>query len=301
MFKQLLEEKLIKKLKHPGKKVRIVLDTDAYNEVDDQFALAYALLSPEKVTVEAVYAAPFLNHLSIGPEDGMEKSYTEILKILEKMGMKRSVFKGSKMYLTGPETPVESEAARDLVERAMASPDDDPLYVVAIGAPTNVASALLMEPKIIEKIVMVWLGGHAFCMPNTDEFNLSQDIYASQIIFDCGAPLVLMPCRGVASHLITTAYELEHYLLGKNELGTYLTEIVQEVTANNVGFSRVIWDIATIAWLVDPDSVSTNLVHSPVLTEKITYSFDANRHFIRVADYIDRDLVFADVFNKLGK
>jgi inosine-uridine nucleoside N-ribohydrolase len=53
----------------------------------------------------------------------------------------------------------KSEAARNLVERAMASDPSDPLYVVAIGAITNVASAVLMEPAVAERIVIVWLGG----------------------------------------------------------------------------------------------------------------------------------------------
>ena len=60
--------------------------------------------------------------------------------------------------LAGPDQPQESDAVRDLVDKAMA-PQDDPLYVVAIGAITNVASAILLEPEIIKHIVVVWLGG----------------------------------------------------------------------------------------------------------------------------------------------
>ena len=67
-------------LKPPAKRpVRMVLDTDTYNEIDDQFAVVYALISPE-LDVQAVYAAPFHNNRSSGPGDGMEKSYEEILR-----------------------------------------------------------------------------------------------------------------------------------------------------------------------------------------------------------------------------
>ncbi|MCL1796700.1 MAG: nucleoside hydrolase, partial [Clostridia bacterium] len=72
----------IRRLDPPLEKIDMVLDTDAYNEVDDQFALAYALLSPEKLNVKAIYAAPFSNDRSTGPEDGMEKSYDEIVRLL---------------------------------------------------------------------------------------------------------------------------------------------------------------------------------------------------------------------------
>ena len=78
----------------------------------------------------------------------------------------------------------------------MAQPDDQPLYVVAIGAITNVASALLMKPEIAEKIVLVWLGGHAWTWPDTREFNLIQDVAAARVVFGCGVPLVQLSCMG---------------------------------------------------------------------------------------------------------
>ena len=44
--------------------------------------------------------------------------------------------------------PVISDAAKDLAERAMDYSEENPLYVIAIGAITNVSSALLMNPEI---------------------------------------------------------------------------------------------------------------------------------------------------------
>ena len=93
----------------------------------------------------------------------MEKSYQEIHKVVDLVGapeMKNRIFRGSTAYLPDEKTPVESPAARDLVERALAHSPENPLYVVAIGAITNVASALLMEPRIVDRVVIVWLGGH---------------------------------------------------------------------------------------------------------------------------------------------
>ena len=105
-------DELVRRLEPPKGRVKMVLDTDTYNEVDDQFALAYSLLSPEKLDVLAVYAAPYFNDRSSGPEDGMEKSYAEIVRLLGKMGRTSEgfVFKGSRGYLPDGETPVESEA-----------------------------------------------------------------------------------------------------------------------------------------------------------------------------------------------
>jgi inosine-uridine nucleoside N-ribohydrolase len=285
----------------PSGRVRLVLDTDTYNEIDDQFALAYAMLSPERIRLEAVYAAPFHNELSDGPKDGMEKSYEEIKRIVGRMGRLEEsfVFRGSESYLPGADVPVDSPAARDLVRRALASEDDDPLYVAAIGAITNVASALLLEPSIASRIVVVWLGGHALSWRDTKEFNLAQDVHAARVVLDSGVPLVLIPCMGVASHLITTLPEIRHYVQGKGEIGSFLAERFAGCSDDHYGYSRVIWDLSAIAYLVQPEAVPSDLVHSPVLTDQVTWSFDASRPFIRCARAVNRDAVFKDLFRKL--
>jgi purine nucleosidase len=243
----------------------MVLDTDTYNEIDDQFAVVYSLLSPDKMTVEAIYAAPFYNERSTGPGDGMQKSYQEILRLLERLNCSPDnfVYKGSTDYLASSEQPQDSAAARDLVERAMASSKDDPLYVVAIAAITNVASAILMKPEIIERIVVLWLGGHAPFWPDTKEFNLRQDVLASRLIFDCVVPLIQIPCMGVTTHLLTTVAELEKYVRGKGAIGDFLFETFAAYEKDHFGWSKVIWDIVTIAFLINHNWAPTDVVHSP--------------------------------------
>ena len=141
-------------------------------------------------------------------------------------------------------TPVESDATADLIERAMASPLDDPLYVVAIGAITNVASALLLEPEIRNRMVLVWLGGHARHWPDTREFNLRGDPAASRVVLDCGVPLVRFPCMGVVSHLHTTQPEMAEHVQGKGAIGDYLFQIYLDYHADQFAYSKQIWDLA---------------------------------------------------------
>lgn len=86
---KLTDEQIVRKLQLPPGVLDVVIDTDAFNEVDDQFALVYALASPERIRVQAVYAAPFYNDKSVSPADGMEKSYQEILKIFAMLGRDR--------------------------------------------------------------------------------------------------------------------------------------------------------------------------------------------------------------------
>ena len=108
-------------LQVPAGRVDAVLDTDTYNEIDDQFALSYMFLSPEKFNLKAIYAAPFFNSHSTSPKDGMERSYDEIMKLLGLLGRNEyveNVYKGSVDYLTDETTAQESEAARHLVALA---------------------------------------------------------------------------------------------------------------------------------------------------------------------------------------
>jgi inosine-uridine nucleoside N-ribohydrolase len=342
-------ESIAEKLRYPLGKLRVVIDTDAYNEVDDQFAIAWALRSPERFTVEAVYAAPYNNafffqgldlneeqkrlaHYAASPADGMEQSYHEIIKLFRLLKTESAgrVFRGSASYIGSTGKAVESDAVRDLVKRAMEG--EGLLYVLALGASTDVASAILAEPRIAEKIVVVWLGGQPLSFPSGREFNLLQDIPASQILFDSGTPVVLIPCMCVASHLTLTAEEMKSRLWGKSDVGTYLSDMVtanfndtliegslglkkfylpglddipgdiaKQFSTRHISWSRIIWDISTVAYLLNPNWSATRLVPSPILGDDMTWKRDAARHPIRYCSYVSRDHIFGDLFAKLGQ
>ncbi|MCE0496862.1 MAG: nucleoside hydrolase [Methylacidiphilales bacterium] len=281
---------------------RVILDTDTYNEVDDQFALAHLLLSPDEVEVEAVYAAPFSNDRSSGPADGMEKSYEEILRVIDLVdGPRPPVFRGSTSYLPGPAVPVKSAAAADLVERALAMKEGERLYVAGIAAATNLASALLLEPKIADRIELVWLGGHGPHWPHTREFNLHQDLHAARVLLDSPVPLVLLPCHPVTSHLIVTVPELEKHLAPHSKLGAYLTDIVRHYGDDSPGWSKVIWDISASAWLVHPGWIVTSEEPSPLLRDDATWGDRAGRRPIQIAHELYRDAIFADFYAKAAR
>ena len=292
----------IKMLQPPAKRpVRMVLDTDTYNEIDDQFAVVYALLSPE-LDVQAVYAAPFKNSRSRGPGDGMEKSYEEILRILEKLDKSPEgfAFKGSTHYLD-PKKPERSPAALDLIAKARKSSPDDPLYVAAVGAISNVGNAILIEPSIIKNIVVVWLGGNGHDWPHQREFNFRQDLNASRVIFDCGVPFVQLPCTPIVTHFTTTVPEMERYVGGRGAIGDYLLKIFKDYRKDHFAWSKVLWDMTAVAWLVNDQWLPSDLVHSPIVTDNHTFSFDNSRHLIRAVNFVRRDPIFRDFFTKLDR
>lgn len=304
------QDQYLKNLTRPEGRVDVILDTDTYNEIDDQFAIAYMLKHSEKFNVKAITAAPFFNEKSTSPEDGMEKSYHEILKVLDLMDrhdLDKNVFRGSKTYLPDEKTAVDSPAADFMAELANEYSPENPLYIMGIGAITNVASAIMKNPNMTENCVIVWLGGSSFDMPRfANEFNMVQDIAAARVLCNCRVPLVLIPAWGVTDHLLTTKYELEHWLTGKNKLCDYLlTNTVNEAESYAFGkpWSRVIWDIAAPAWFLNEGNtmMQDRLVHSPVPQYDMYASRDERRHLIKYVWHINRDKIFEDLFNTLAK
>lgn len=295
------KEQFLLNLEVPKTKVDVVIDTDAQNEVDDQFAIAYLLRSAEKLNTVALYAAPYSWPGRTTVAEGMEKSYEEILKILGLAGEEKPVYRGSKTYLPSRDTPVVSEAALDLTRRAKGYSPDRPLYVVAIGALTNIASALLLSPEIRENIVIVWLGGHGHDLGWTDEFNMRQDLHAARIVMTSGAPFVQLPCECVASCFAISEPELKEYLVGKNPLADYLANNVlrAQENAKNTKWARILWDVTAIGWLIDPSFTISRVMPTYIPSDEHKYVLAEGSHSMRYVCWINRGALMTDLIKKL--
>lgn len=296
----------IQRLKRPDKPVDVVLDTDTYNEVDDQFALAYLLKSAEKLNLKRIFAAPFFNHHSASPGDGMEKSYDELLRVLDMLGQSAyhpCAFKGAGGFLEDENSPIDSAAARELGKLAMEYTREEPLYIIGIAACTNIASALLLYPEIKDRIFVVWLGGMGFDWHDNASFNAGQDVAAARVLLKSGVPLVLLPGRGVLDRFVTTGPELEYWLRDKNAFCNYMIDkTAREAELCNASkcWSRPISDVAAVAWLLGEDFMLDRLEHSPIMQYDDFYSEDKRRLFIRYVYSINRDKLMEDLFTKLA-
>ena len=191
-----------------------------------------------------------------------------------------------------------------------------------------------MDPSIIDRIVVVWLAGQPLEFGHGIEFNMMQDVKASQIVLDSGVPLVLVPCMNVASALTVSEQELKVNLAGKNELGDYLYSIVAGAFCNeeaekafmqvdrggyllgredyseeylgkfpteHISWSRIVWDISVIAFLKNPNWVLSRYESAPVLKEDLRYEREENRPVIKVATYCWRNYIFGDLFYRLER
>lgn len=300
--------KMIERLQFREQKLDIVIDSDAYNEVDDQFAIVYALKSSDRFNVRAIYACPFYkpeyNKRSKSPEDGMEKSFSEIVGLLKLIDIKSEgfVFRGSRSFLDNKRVGIESEAVNNLIDLAMNEYSiDNPLNIVAIGALTNTASAILLEPRICDRINVYWLGGPIHSWNNASEFNMHQDIYSSKTVFESDVALTQVPCFGVASHLLTNVYELENCLDISIPVNKRLLETFRSYSDNHFAYSKEIWDIAPFAVLMNPKEFSTSFINRrPIITSDETYSICYDSKLMRVIETLNRNAIFKDLYTKLN-
>jgi purine nucleosidase len=302
-FPPLTDAFISERLTHPRSgPLPVILDTDTANELDDQFALAWAVLAKDTIDLQAVLVAPFFNEKSDSPADGQRKSFAEAKAVLTAMGETSiPVVAGSEAYLPDKTTPVDSPAARDLIHRAMQhDPDGPPLYVATIGCLTNVASAILLQPEIIQRIVIVMLAGQDFEWPTAREFNLQQDIPAVQVIFESGVPLVHISGVRQAATLGLTYPEVKEYVKGCGTIGDLLADRYEKQSDLTPGYRRPIWDLSAIAWLINPDWAVSTLRPRPRLTEEGYWSQDFFGKPVRQVVHLNVSSIFMDLFAKLA-
>ena len=201
-------------------KYNVILDTDTYNEADDQFALAYLLKSKDLFNIQAITIAPFRHEKwQKTVSDSIDASYSEACKVFDLLVLKDKslIYKGSRDYLKNGYNE-KNPAVNKIIEIANTNKKT---YILAIGCLTNIALALKSNPEIKDKIEIIWLGSNFLFGPNKD-FNFDQDIEAVKTVFESKVKLTVMPCSPISSNLMTSIYELESELKGKNELCDYL-------------------------------------------------------------------------------
>lgn len=289
-------------------KKKVILDTDMFNEIDDQFALTYLIKSLDTFDLEAITIAPFsksgyVNTMTI--EEGTDKSYETTLKILDmldKPEYKNIVYKGAVKY------SFESEESNEAVDKIIeVAKKNDKTTILAIGAITNIALAIKKAPEIISKIKVVWLGGNTFLTKDNSEFNFRQDIKAVQTVFASKVELVVIPCRNVASNLSTTIYELEHYLLEDNELNKYLCDIFikckksfMKEPKDEIGSSKTLWDLSAIAYEINSEWFKSEEISCPIILDNGLYEYTQNRHTVIFVNDLYRNKIYQDFFIKMG-
>jgi len=285
------------------KMIRVIVNTDAKNEADDQFAVVQALLSPKFDNVGLI-AAHFGRDRF---DDSMERSYQELQLILQKMKMKEEglLFHGAERALPDPVTPVVSEGAKLIIREAM-SEDTRPLYVLFMGPLTDIASAYLMEPAIAGRLTVIWIGGG--CYPaGGQEYNLKNDIHAANVVFGSAIPVWQVP-KNVYEMMPVSLAELEYKVRPQGDIGRYLFDQLEEHSREDIprksvfrtGETWVLGDSPAVGLLLYEHRFEYEWIQAPYITQEMLYAQVKTNRPIRVYKRVDPRLILEDFFCKLA-
>ncbi len=292
----------------PKGTIDVILDTDLYNEVDDYYAIAMIFGHKKRFNIKGVTIAPFFNKRVESVAQSIVKSSEALDELLHLMGEDSfsAIYKGGNSFLPDEQTPVPSEAADFMIECSKAYNENNRLYIIAIGAITTVATAILKDPTIANRIAVVWLGGNADFIPENKEFNLIQDVAAARVVIGSDVPFMQVPCMGVVSAFTTGYYELEHFIKGKNALCDLLferTAVVAMEECEVPTWSRVLWDVVAVATLLNDGGYFMDLtVKNRRLPAYKTglYEEDQDKKMLCV-EKVHRDELLYDLFLTLEK
>ena len=257
-------------LNYKKDKINLILDTDTYNECDDQFALSYLIKSKGLFNIEAITVAPYSHtKRDLTVRDGQELSYNEILKICNWLNFdtNNKVFKGSMDYIQNGYDE-KNDAVNKIIEIAL---KNNKTYILGIGAITNIALAIKKEQKIVNKIEIIWLGGNELGYEDNLEYNFRQDVEAVKIVFESKVKLTILPCKEIVSELRIDINTLKKYLENKSELCNYLIERFYNDGYHGVQESRVIWDISVIAYMINKKWFETEQISCPNIRSILSY------------------------------
>lgn len=285
---------------HEQEKINVILDTDTYNECDDQFALSYLIKSQNLFNIEAITVAPY-SHKSrnVSVKEGQELSYDEVKKISRWLNFDTTnkAFKGSIDYICNGYNK-DNDAVNKIIEIAL---KNNKTYILAIGAITNVALAIKKEPKIIDRIEVIWLGGNELGYADNMEYNFRQDIDAVKMIFESKVNLTILPCKNVISKLKINIKILKEKLGNKSELCNYLIDRFYNDGYHGIQEERVIWDISVIAYMINKDWFKVKEISCPIINDDSSYKLIDNKHKIKIVIDINKDEIYKDLFRKLGE
>ncbi len=286
----------------PEKQVRVITDTDAKNEADDQFCIVQTLLSPKLDNVGFIGA-----HFGTRLPDSMERSCRELELIFDLMGFDKTgmIHRGAPHALASESEPVDSEGARLIIREAMKD-DPRPLYVTFLGPLTDLASALLIEPRIAGRLTAIWIGGGPYPHGGV-EFNCGNDIRAANVVFRSKVSLWQVP-KNVYEMMPVSLAELEYRVRPCGRIGAYLCDQLDahaqepgpRTSDFRTGESWVLGDSPAVGLILYEHRFEFDWIQAPCVTQDGAYVPDVRNRPIRVYRKIDSRMILEDLYAKLA-
>lgn len=300
-------------------RVRVIIDNDFAGDPDGLFQLAHQVLSPASVVTQilATPHAPFLNEVPDLCAEA-ERIAFETLELCGRTDI--PIFRGTDAKMVDRKTPIETPAVRAIIDEAMRSDTDLPLYLTAGAGLGAIASAWLIEPRIAEKLTLIWIGGHEHegltpVPPGAPdmEYNLSIDPIAGQVIFnDSNIDIWHVP-RDMYRYVMASRAELKERVFSKGKLGEYLYNSLGRVSTLVEGLGKSVGEIyvlgdsplvllSTLQTAFEPTPASSTWITKPCpnIMASGLYEENPNGRPLRVFTHLDNRLLLEDMYAKIS-
>ena len=210
-------------------KTKLILICDTKNEIDDQFAITYALLSPE---IELLGVISTQNNRRNG-ENSCDIYHEEACKLMELADSKVPTFRGATRAFN-PNNPEKSNGTDFILQSIQSQIPDSkfqiPITVACTGPATDIANLIALDTTIKDKISFIWLGGykHKFMQRfHHNEVNFAGDPEAAKLILSSNIDLLRIPTLGTSHTLIIHSGKMQKKLRAKSQpLHDYLAELI---------------------------------------------------------------------------
>ncbi|MDQ6814259.1 MAG: nucleoside hydrolase [Bacteroidota bacterium] len=301
-------------------RMRVIMDNDFSGDPDGLFALTHLLLSPS-VEVRAIVGS----HLKA--RDGFDPSKTqaenacakarEVVALLG-VGKDVTVINGSNTAMPNDSTPVKSEGVNFIIREALRTDTKLPLYMLCGAGLTEIASAVLTDPRIAAKLTLIWIGGAEYpdlAMPppnySSPEYNLNIDIAAARVVFNRSAiPFWQVP-RDAYRQALFPYSQLLLKVKPQGRIGLFLCNALESVMSRimpflNIGETYILGDSPLVlltalqsSFEADPSSSTYSTKMAPLINDKGEYAINTKGRNIRVYTHLDIPLLFNDFLAKL--
>ncbi len=283
---------------------RVIIDSDAKNEADDQFAIVHGLLSPT-LDIRGLIPAHFGTRRS---DRSLEDSREEVDLLLDLLGLSGSVpvANGAPSGIPDEQTPADSPGAQLIISESRLATKGDPLFVAFLGPLTDMASAILLDPEIVHReVIVIWIGGRGYrgfeAGPKI-EFNLSNDIHAANVVFDSEITLWQVP-SDVYTKVSVSYAELAEKIADCGRLGRYLIKQLHEWNSTyhpEPIESRSLGDSPAISLMLYPRSGDFRIRPAPRFGMDGSHLPGSNRP-VSVCEYVDTRFLLEDMFAKIRR
>lgn len=283
-------------------KIPVILSTDVGNEVDDQWAIAYLLTNPEFEVLGILSA-----HAPTLPDTSAHTTYLVLLDEVEnRLGMVTHppLLEGSSLPLIDTKTPRSNAAVSFIVQSSKNFSKDNRLTVLTIGTATDVASAILEDPSIADRIQVVAMGFNSW--PNGgSEYNVDNDVRAWQVILQSNVPVVVGAGNMCRANLALNFDQAKDLVSSHGPVGEWLWDqyqawyfrYVKPLRKDDFSKSSVIWDIVTMAYALKMTTQET--YPRPTLRDDVTFDHIQTKNSITWITSVDAKRLWADFVTKL--